>query len=213
VEIQAHGSLIRVQVRAPEAPGVGVLLLGPAGIGKSECILELIRRGHRLVADDVVRIRRLPCPADAPDASDGSDGADASEARRQRVAPGPRLVGAAPEVVRHYMEIRGIGLLYVPDLFGPEAVLDESAIDLLCHLEAWQADAEFERVGWERPEEELAGARLPSLRLPARPAGSMATLVEVAAGDHLQRARGESAARRLDAALELRRARADGRPR
>jgi len=207
VEIQAHGSLIRVQVRAPEAPGVGVLLLGPAGIGKSECVLELIRRGHRLVADDVVRIRPLPPPAVAP------EGADAPEERRQGGAPGPRLVGAAPEVVRHYMEIRGIGLLYVPDLFGPDSVLDESAIDLLCHLEAWQADAEFERVGWERPEEELAGARLPSLRLPARPAGSMATLVEVAAGDHLQRARGDSAARRLDAALALRRTRADGRPR
>lgn len=172
METQAHGSLISVQ-------GVGVLLVGPSGIGKSECALELVHRGHRLVADDVVRIRAV---------AQGRDGR-------------PGLVGTAPELVRHYMEIRGIGLLYIPDLYGREAVRDEASVDLVCRIEAWREGAEFERVGMERPTEEVAGVPLPSLRLPARPAGSMATLVEVAARDHLQRCAGRNPARSLDARL------------
>ncbi len=163
MESQAHGALIEVQ-------GVGVLLLGPSGIGKSECALELVARGRRLVADDVVRLRR----------------------------EAGRLLGSAPPLIRHYMEIRGIGILYVPEIYGPDAVLDEVGIDLLCRLEHWRADAEYERVGLERPTEPFAGVALPRILLPARPAGSMATLVEVAARDHLQRQRVGSAAHRLD---------------
>jgi HPr kinase/phosphorylase len=169
LEVQAHGALIEVL-------GVGVLLLGPSGIGKSECALELVHRGHRLVADDVVRIRR-----------DDS---------------GTVLHGKAPEVIRHYMEIRGIGLLYIPDLFGDGAVRGESTIDLVCHLEEWDENSSYERVGLDRPLEDLAGVSLPALILPARPAGSMATVVEVAVRDHLHRLRGTGAAERLDRRLQ-----------
>ena len=163
MEGQAHGALVEVR-------GVGVLLLGPSGIGKSECALELVARGSRLVADDVVRLR----------------------------ADGGRLLGTAPELIRHYMEIRSIGILYIPELYGPESVLDEVEVSLLCRLEHWRQDEEYDRVGLERPTECLAGVDVPRILLPTRPAGSMATLVEVAARDHLERQRAGSAASRLD---------------
>jgi HPr kinase/phosphorylase len=165
-EIQAHGALIDVL-------GVGVLVMGPSGVGKSECALELVAHGHRLVADDVVRIR-------------DDNGV---------------LRGHAPERIRHYMEIRGIGLLYIPELYGPESVRDESSVDLLCRLEPWRAGADYERVGIERPHEELAGVSIPTLVLPVRPARNMATLVEVAVRDHQRRAAGSNAAARLDARM------------
>jgi len=150
---------------------VGVLLLGASGIGKSECALELVSRGHRLVADDVVLVWR---------------------------APDERLFGSAPALIRHFMEIRGIGLLYIPELFGPEAVREECEIDLVCRMERWREDASYERVGHERPTEEILGVGRPALLLPVRPAGNMATLVEVAARDSQLRRTGPSAARRLD---------------
>ncbi len=183
MEIQAHGALIDVLE-------VGVLLLGPSGVGKSECALELVSRGHRLVADDVVRIRRL------------EGGRDEAVGRT-----GPVLVGSAPELIRHYMEIRGIGLLYIPDLYGVEAVRAEAPIDLLCRLEPWREGGEYERVGLERLRENLAGVSLPVLVLPVRPARNMATLVEVGVRDHLQRAAGSNAAQRLDERLRAEHAR------
>jgi HPr kinase/phosphorylase len=167
VTARAHGALVDVE-------GVGVLLLGPSGIGKSECALELVRRGHRLVADDVVVLRR--------------EGAD-------------RLVGRTPELIRHHMELRGIGIIYVPDLFGPDSVRDEVEVSLVCRLAAWRPDLDVERVGLERPVEEWDEVALPRLVLPARPAGSLATLVEVAVRDHRLRQGGRSAASRLDARL------------
>jgi len=167
VETRVHGALIDVL-------GVGVLLLGPSGIGKSECALELVTRGHRLVADDVVRVW---C---------GDTGLP---------------VGAAPERIRHYLEIRGIGILYIPDLYGSDAVRAQATIDLVCHLEEWRPGGEYERIGLERPTESLVGAEVPALVLPVRPARSMATLVEVAARDALQRQSGVNAAARLDARL------------
>ena len=150
---------------------VGVLLLGPSGIGKSECALELVTRGHRLVADDLVRIRLR------------EDG---------------RLIGRAPALIQHYMEIRGLGLLSIPELFGPQAVREESEVALVCRLERWREDAEYERVGIERPTEQFLGVALPTLLLPLRPAGSMATLVEVGVRDLLRRRAGSNAARTLD---------------
>ena len=167
MEIQIHGALVEVS-------GVGVLLQGPSGIGKSECALELVRRGHKLVSDDLVRVR--------------PDGAGA-------------ILGTAPELIRHYMEIRGVGLLYIPDLYGPESVRHETPIDLLIHLEAWRESADYERIGLERPLEEIAGVEVPALVLPLRPAGNMATIVEVAARDARQRRAGRNAAARLDARL------------
>jgi HPr kinase/phosphorylase len=99
------------------------------------------------------------------------------------------------------MEIRGIGLLYIPDLYGPESVRDESSVDLLCRLEAWRDSVEYERIGIERPRETIAGVSIPCLVLPVRPARNMATLVEVAVRDHLRRMAGSNAAERLDSRL------------
>ena len=150
---------------------MGVLIRGPSGVGKSETALELIRRGHRLVADDIVEIRR----------------------------DGEGLVGASPVLIRHHVEIRGLGILFVPDLYGPEAVRDEWSLDLCCRLEHWREGAEYERIGLLRPIEALLDRPVPTLLLPVRPAGNMATLVEVAARDHRLRASGVVAAHRLDA--------------
>jgi HPr kinase/phosphorylase len=167
VTTRVHGALVDVE-------GIGVLLLGPSGIGKSECALELVRRGHRLVADDVVVLRR---------------------------EEGGPLTGETPELIRHHMELRGIGIVYVPDLFGPDSVRERAEVALVCRLEAWRPDLDVERVGLERQTEAWEGVALPALRLPARPAGSLATLVEVAVRDHRLRGAGESAAERLDARL------------
>jgi HPr kinase/phosphorylase len=158
-----------------EVSGVGVLLLGPSGIGKSECALELVRRGHRLVADDVVEIRL------------GADG---------------RPVGRAAPHVGHHMEIRGLGILSLPDLFGAHVVLDAAPVDLACRLERPADDpAGFDRVGSERPLLDVEGARLPCVTLPAHSAGTLATLVEVAARDHTLRAAGVNGAARFDERL------------
>ncbi len=165
--MRCHGALVEVH-------GVGVLLLGPSGIGKSECALELLRRGHRLIADDVVEIERV-----------GPDGA----------------VGRAPEAIRHHLEIRGLGILSVVDLFGPGSVRDSGPVELICHLDPPSAGREYERVGMDRLMEELAGVKLPSVTIPARPAGSVATIVEVAARDQRLRERGINPAARLDARI------------
>jgi len=165
--MRLHGALLEVH-------GVGVLLLGPSGIGKSECALELVSRGHRLVADDVVEIER------------GADG---------------RLAGRAPERIRHHMEIRGLGILYVPDLFGPAAVAESAGVELVCELERWREGGAYDRLGLERESIELEGVALPRIVLPARPGGSMATVVEVAAREHRRRSEGVNAAARLDARL------------
>ena len=159
-----HGSLLDVH-------GVGTLLLGPSGIGKSECALELLSRGHRLVADDVLEVR---CREDG------------------------RLVGTAPERIRFFMEIRGLGIVSVPELFGRDAVCEAMEVDLVCRLVKWREGLEYERVGLDWPHEELDGVSLPTLTLPARPGGSMATVVEVAAKEHLRRAQGVVAAQSLD---------------
>ncbi len=171
MEFQVHGALV-------EALDVGVLLRGASSIGKSECALELVQRGHRLVADDIVRLSTRP----------GESGSD-------------ELIGRAPALIRHYIEIRGIGLLHVPDLYGLDAVREERRVDLICDLEPWREDVEYERIGLDRPREEIGGVAIPHLTLPVRPARSMATLVEVAVRDHLQRRSGVNAAKRLDEAM------------
>ena len=162
----AHGALVEVL-------GIGVLLLGPSGIGKSECALDLVTRGHALCADDRVRL-----------------------ARRE-----DRLEGTAPEVIRYFLEIRGIGLLYLPDLYGESAVRETTEVDLVCRLEEWREGAKFDRIGAERQREVVGGVSLPVVTLPARPAASVATLVEASVRDHLQRSRGATGAERMNAAL------------
>lgn len=152
------------------------MLLGPSGIGKSECALDLVTRGHALVADDVVRIR----------------------------AEGGALSGTAPETIRFFMEIRGVGLLYLPDLYGAASVRERGPVDLVCKLEEWREGADFDRIGEERAREAFAGVELPVVTLPARPAGSMATLVEAAVRDHRHRRTGSTGAARIDAAMRKR---------
>ncbi|MBM4382733.1 MAG: hypothetical protein FJ091_05125 [Deltaproteobacteria bacterium] len=164
--MQVHGGLLRVR-------GAGALLLGPSGVGKSETALELVARGHQLVADDVVELW----------------------------VENARLMGRAKQAIRHFLEIRGLGILYVPDLYGPGAVAEESAVSLMFRLEHWREGAQYERVGLERPTESLLGISLPCLVLPVRPSANMATLVEAAVRDHEQRLRGRSGAEKVDARL------------
>ena len=168
---QLHAALVNVL-------GEGVLLRGDSAVGKSECALELVQRGHRLVADDVVQFESVV----------GEGG--------KRM-----LIGRSPELIRHYMEIRGIGLLHIEDLYGPESVLEESQIGLVCALEPWNEESDYERIGLDRTKDTILGVAIPSVRLPVRPARSMATLVEVAVRDGLQRKLGINAAKRLDARL------------
>lgn len=168
---QLHGSLV-------EVCGLGVLILGPSGVGKSECVIELVRRGQRMVADDVVRLRLCE--------------------RSQR------LVGRSPESIRHHIEIRGLGLLSVADLFGDESVLDEAPVDFICRLEEGGEGADYERIGLDRPHERVLGVALPSVTLPVHAASNLATLVELAARDWNLRKSGINAARRLDERLRNR---------
>ena len=170
MEFQVHGALVEVL-------DVGVLLRGDSSVGKSECALELVQRGHRLVADDVVRL------------VEGSR------------SDSMMLVGHAPVLIRHYIEIRGIGLLDVHALYGDRAVRDECPIDLICVLEPWRQEVEYERIGLDRPRQILGNVSLPCLTLPVHPARSMATLVEVAVRDHRQRRLGVNAAKKLDGAM------------
>jgi HPr kinase/phosphorylase len=153
---------------------MGVLLLGPSGVGKSECALELVRRGHRLVADDVVELER---------------------------GAGGELIGRALPRLGHHMEIRGLGILSVPDLFGPESVRERARVELVCRLDPPAQGREYERVGIERATETLAEVAVPCVTLPARPAGNIATVVEAAARDQALRRAGVNAAARLDASL------------
>jgi HPr kinase/phosphorylase len=149
---------------------VGVLLLGRSGIGKSECALELVMRGHRLAADDVVLIE-----------------------------PGPdgRPQGHSPELVRHYLELRGIGIVHVPSLFGPDAVVERARIDLVVQLEVWDS-AQIERLGLDRKSERLCDVEVAQLSLPVAPGRNVASLVEVAARNFALQRGGKSAAAELD---------------
>ena len=170
-EQQLHGSLVEVM-------GTGVLILGPSGVGKSECVIELVRRGQRLVADDVVRLRAID--------------------------DGQRLLGWAPEHIRHYIEVRGLGLMSVSDLFGPEAILDECEIGFIVRLEESEKGADFERIGLERPRETFLGVEVPTVLLPVHAASNLATLVELAIRDWQLRKHGVNAAQRLDERLRSR---------
>jgi HPr kinase/phosphorylase len=168
MKASVHGALVEVY-------GVGIALLGASGVGKSECALELVSRGHRIVADDVIDLM---------------------------AASADKLIGRAPERIRHHMEIRGLGIFSVPALFGKESVLLEVEIELICRLERWREGRAYERVGIEWPIGEIGGVARPELTLPARPGGSMATVVEVVAREHVQRQAGFNAAAALDSRLQ-----------
>lgn len=154
--------------------GVGVFIIGDSGIGKSESSLELIARGHKFVSDDVVHVRR--------------------------VGPG-RLEGAAPSLSRNFMEIRGLGIINVRDLFGIAAVRDRKRIELVIHLEAWRPDQEYERLGLVERTHPLLGVEIPMLRIPVSIGRNVAILVEVAARNHVLKRTGVHAAQAFTATL------------
>jgi HPr kinase/phosphorylase len=158
--------------------GLGVLIVGESGIGKSECALDLIVRGHRLVADDTVEIRRRAATI---------------------------LIGTCPELTRHHMELRGLGIINVKDLFGIASTRFSKRVELVVQLERWEPGREYERLGLDDEFHEILGLKAPLVRMPVAPGRSVAILVEVAARNQLLRSRGHHAARalarRLDGAL------------
>ena len=190
---QMHGSLVEVM-------GLGVLILGRSGVGKSECVIELVRRGERLVADDVVRLRADP--ARGVESANEGGSSDPASASVSEGSPGPRrIVGWSPEHIRHYIEVRGLGLMSVADLFGPEATLDECEVGFVVRLEDWDKGKQFERIGLERDKETILGVEIPSVVLPVHAASNLSTLVELAIRDWRLRERGVNAAKRLDERL------------
>jgi HPr kinase/phosphorylase len=165
--------------------GLGVLVIGESGIGKSECALDLVGRGHRLVADDAVELR---CRA------------------------GSFVLGSCPDLTRHHMEIRGLGLLNIQDLFGVASTRASKRVELVVQLERWEHGREYDRLGIDEESYDLLGVRVPMIRMPVAPGRNIATLVEVAARNQLLRAGGRHAARTLVSRLDdrLRRPEPDG---
>ena len=161
--VTRHGVLLDVY-------GVGVLLSGKSGVGKSEAALELIKRGHQLVADDVVDVCRI------------SDN---------------RLIGTCPEKVRHFMEIRGIGVIDVKALYGIGAVALSKTIDLIIELETWDENRDYDRIGLKDDEIEIMGVSVPHQTMPIRPGRNLAIIVEVAARNLSLKRSGYNAAREL----------------
>ena len=161
--ISIHGVLVDVY-------GVGVLIMGESGIGKSEAALELIKRGHRLVSDDVVEIRKV---------SDET------------------LVGTAPDITRHFIELRGIGIVDVKMLFGVQSVRETQNIDLVITLEDWDREREYDRLGLDEQYTEFLGNKVVCHQLPIRPGRNLAIIVETAAINHRQKKMGYNAAQEL----------------
>ncbi len=166
--ISVHGVLVDVC-------GEGVLITGESGIGKSEAALELIKRGHRLVTDDVVEIRKV---------SDET------------------LVGSAPDITKHFIELRGIGIVDVKSLFGTMAVRDTQQVDLVIHLEEWDKDKEYDRIGLEENYIEYLGNRIVCHNIPVRPGRNLALICESAAINHRQKKMGYNAAQELYARVQ-----------
>ena len=158
--ITRHGVLVEVY-------GEGVLLLGESGVGKSETAIELVKRGHRLIADDAVEIKR--------NVTD-------------------RLVGTAPELIRHYIELRGIGVIDVCRLFGMSAVKDEAEIDMVINLEPWKDGTMYDRLGLENLYTTILDIQVPSLTVPVRPGRNLAVIIEVAAMNNRHKKMGYNAA-------------------
>jgi len=166
-----HGVLVDVH-------GMGVLLVGESGIGKSECALDLITRGHRLVADDAVQISRLPSG---------------------------RLVGRASNLIRYHMELRGIGIINIKHLFGVSAVRASQDVELVITLERWKPGEQYDRLGISQETHEILGEKRPLMRLPVASGRNLAILIEIAARNELLKSQGYDAARefteRVDAEI------------
>ncbi|MBP5236703.1 MAG: HPr(Ser) kinase/phosphatase [Clostridia bacterium] len=155
-----HGVLVEVY-------GEGILILGDSGIGKSETAIELVKRGHRLIADDAVEIKRVSAKT---------------------------LVGSAPEIIRHYVELRGIGIVDVRRIFGMGSVKDTEKIDLIIKLEPWESGKTYNRLGDEDEYTEILGIQIPSILIPVRPGRNLAVSLEIAAMNNRQKRMGYNTA-------------------
>ena len=160
--VTEHGVLMEVF-------GVGILLTGKSGVGKSETAMELIKRGHRLIADDNVIIKEI-----------------ANE-----------LYGTAPEIIRYFMELRGIGIINVKSMYGSGSVLDEKTIQLVIQLENWQQGKEYDRIGDEMSATEYLGIKIPKLTIPVSPGRNLAIIIEVAARNFRLKSMGYDASEEL----------------
>ncbi len=158
--ITRHGVLVEVY-------GEGLLILGESGVGKSETAIELVKRGHRLIADDAVEIKKV---------SDIS------------------LVGEAPEIIKYYIELRGIGIVDIRHLFGVGAVKQTEHIDLVINIEPWRDDVMYDRLGADNLYTEIMGVKVPSLTIPVKPGRNLAVILEVAAMNNRQKRMGYNAA-------------------
>ena len=163
-KITRHGVLVDVY-------GAGVFLMGESGIGKSETALELVKRGHRLVADDAVEIKKV------------TDN---------------RLIGESPELIRHFMEIRGIGIIDIKSMYGVGAVINNKPLDIVIYLEFWDNSKEYDRLGLAEEYMEILGVKLPKIVIPVRPGRNLAIIVEVAARNWRLKHMGYNAAQELD---------------
>ena len=161
--ITRHGVLVEVY-------GEGILLLGESGVGKSETAIELVKRGHRLIADDAVEIRRVSSKS---------------------------LVGTAPENIRHFIELRGIGIINASRIFGVGAVKLTEKIDLVINLEPWDVNKTYDRMGLDVQKTEILGLDIPSLTIPVQPGRNLAVIIEVAAMNNRQKKLGYNAAEDL----------------
>ncbi len=158
--ITRHGVLVEVY-------GEGILLLGESGVGKSETAIELVKRGHRLIADDAVEIKRVSSKS---------------------------LVGSAPDNIRHFIELRGIGIINASRIFGAGAVKLTEKIDLVINLEPWDVNKTYDRMGLESQTTEILDLKIPSLTIPVKPGRNLAVIIEVAAMNNRQKKMGYNAA-------------------
>ncbi len=161
--ITRHGVLMEIY-------GEGVLFLGESGVGKSETAVELVKRGHRLVADDAVEIKKVS---------------------------NKTLVGSSPEIIRHFVELRGIGIIDIKKIFGIGAVKDTENINLVVNLEAWQEGKFYERLGLDQEYTNILGIEIPSVTIPVRPGRNLAIIIEIATMNFRQRKMGYNAAAEL----------------
>lgn len=165
--ITRHGVLLSIY-------GEGVLITGESGIGKSETAIELVKRGHRLVADDAVEIRRV---------------AD-------------QLIGKAPDLIKHYIELRGIGIIDVQQLFGMSAVIAEATLDMVVHMERWKSDKFYDRFGLDEEKIDILGVKLPLITVPVESGRNLAVIMEVAAMNNRHKKYGFNSAKKLEEELE-----------
>ncbi len=165
--ITRHGVLVEVY-------GEGILILGDSGVGKSETAIELVKRGHRLIADDAVEIRRVSAKT---------------------------LVGSAPEIIRHYVELRGIGIVDVKRLFGVGAVKDTEKINMVVNLEHWVNGKMYDRLGLDNETVEILGIEVPSLTIPVKPGRNLAIILEIAAMNNRQKRMGYNTAEEFNKRL------------